>query len=75
MDCLPTNVEEYNSKLYWEKRFTAEEEYDWLCSYDKYGSILESLVSAQDQILVLGTVRLLPYSYYMCNIISSDRQQ
>ena len=51
---LPGKVESYGNKDYWENRFLVEDEYDWLCSYESFDSVLQHQLSPDDRILILG---------------------
>mmetsp|Transcript_23828 Transcript_23828/g.30856 ORF Transcript_23828/g.30856 Transcript_23828/m.30856 type:complete len:262 (+) Transcript_23828:59-844(+) len=51
---LPKKNEEYYKKEYWESRFTSEEEYEWLISYDDVKAQLAPRIKKTDQILVVG---------------------
>ena len=62
----------YGSKNYWETRFKSEEQYDWLCSYDNYKSILEPLLKPKDKILILGmwnSLLFTPLAFLHFNIV------
>jgi SAM-dependent methyltransferase len=44
----------FKDQNYWEERFTEEEEYDWLLSYDQLKTQLSSLLKLDDRILIIG---------------------
>ena len=44
----------FKEKSYWEDRFTVEEEYDWLLTFDKLKPHLLPLLKTMDHILIVG---------------------
>ena len=44
----------YREKEYWDKRFTNEDKYEWLCSYNDVKDYIVRDISVHDKILVLG---------------------
>ena len=52
---LPKQNSEYNSLDYWEERFTKEETYEWLLSYDQLATKLSKYLTTKTcRILVVG---------------------
>eukprot|EP01086_Lenisia_limosa_P016470 TRINITY_DN6288_c0_g1_i1.p1 TRINITY_DN6288_c0_g1~~TRINITY_DN6288_c0_g1_i1.p1 ORF type:complete len:225 (+),score=53.70 TRINITY_DN6288_c0_g1_i1:122-796(+) len=46
--------EEYEKVEYWDKRYTTEEEYEWLGSYEPYAEIMRKYLSKDSKMLMLG---------------------
>ena len=44
----------YKEKKYWESRFQAEEEYEWLCTFNDVKEYINRDIDFEDKILILG---------------------
>ena len=51
---VPEDNKEYLQAEYWDKRYSEEQSYDWLLTYEKLAVHLQPLLHPDSRILVLG---------------------
>lgn len=51
---IPQDNSVYKQQEYWNERFDAEEQYDWLVDYSKIQSIIRQEIKTTDRILIVG---------------------
>ncbi len=75
-DPLPSTNAEYLSSEYWDRRFEAEQSYEWFKSFSEFSATVTACLRPHDRILILGCgSSAMPLDLYQAgfrNIVSTD---